>query len=84
MNFLITLEAILKEGYTKETVGVFANHVVLNNPSKETISAGLGPSGQYGIIIFAFIIIGIIAWFIKRRKNKSKVSTFPKVKRKST
>ena len=48
----------------------FLNHVILNNPSRETISAGLGPAEQYGITILALIIIGIIAYFIKRRKNK--------------
>ena len=49
---------------------IFLNHVVLNNPSKETVSAGLGPVEQYGIILFAFIIIVIISYFIKRRKKK--------------
>ena len=47
---------------------IFLNHVILNNPSTETISSGLGPSGQYGIIIFVLIIVGIIVYFIKRRK----------------
>ena len=83
MTFLITLETILREGYAKETVGVLANHVVLNNPSRETISAGLGPVEQYSIILLALIFIGITAYFIKRRKSKSKISIFPKVKRKS-
>ena len=46
-------------------------HVVLNNPSRETISAGLGPIGQYGITLIALIVIGIISYFIKRRKRKS-------------
>ena len=70
MTFLITLEAILREGYAKETVGVLANHVVLNNPSIETISAGLGPIEQYSITLIALIVIGIIAYFIKRKKKK--------------
>ena len=70
MNFLITLGAILREGYAKETVGVFANHVILNNPSRETISAGLGPIEQYSIILVALILIGIIAYFIKRKIKK--------------
>lgn len=47
----------------------FLNHVILNNPSKETISAGLGPTIQYGFSLFALIFIGIIAYFIKRRKK---------------
>ena len=45
--------------------------VILNNPSRETISAGLGPSEQYGITIVALVVIGIVAYFIKRRKRKS-------------
>ena len=45
--------------------------VILNNPSRETISAGLGPSVQYGITIIALIVIGIVAYFIKRSKRKS-------------
>ena len=49
----------------------FLNHVILNNPSKETISAGLGPVEQYGFILIALIIVGIIVYFIKRRKRKS-------------
>jgi len=47
----------------------FLNHVVLNNPSRETISAGLGPIEQYSITLIALIVIGIISYFIKRRKK---------------
>ena len=62
---------------------LFLHHeAVLNNPSRETISAGLGPVGQYGIILLAFIIIVIITYFIKRKKRKSKISMSHKVKRK--
>ena len=49
---------------------IFTNHVVLNNPSKETISAGLGPVEQYGFILIALIIVGIITWFSKKKKKK--------------
>jgi len=49
---------------------IFLNHVILNNPSKETISAGLGPIGQYGVILVALIFIWIVAYFVKRRKKK--------------
>ena len=49
----------------------FLNHVVLNNPSRETISAGLGPAGQYGFIIIVLIIIGIIIWFSKKKKSNN-------------
>lgn len=64
-----------------KTMGVFANHIILNNPSRETISAGLGPVEQYGIILLAFIIIVIIAYFIKRKKKKSEISMFSKEER---
>ncbi|MCH8945615.1 MAG: LPXTG cell wall anchor domain-containing protein [Nanoarchaeota archaeon] len=47
----------------------FLNHVILNNPSRETISAGLGPIEQYSIILVALILIGIIAYFIKRKRR---------------
>ena len=46
-------------------------HVVLNNPSRETISAGLGPIEQYSITLIALIVIGIISYFNKRKKRKS-------------
>jgi len=49
------------------------SHIILNNPSRETISAGLGPIEQYSITLIAFILIVIIAYFIKRRKNKLKL-----------
>ena len=49
----------------------FLYHVVLNNPSRETISAGLGPARQYGFIIIVLIIIGIIIWFSKKKKSNN-------------
>ena len=41
---------------------IFLHHnpVILNNPGRETITAGLGPIGQYGILLAALIIIGVI------------------------
>ena len=49
---------------------LFLHHVVIqNNPARETISAGLGPAGQYGIIIVVLILIGV-ALYIKRKKKK--------------
>ena len=48
----------------------FLYHVVLNNPSRETISAGLGPVEQYGFILVVLILIGIVAYFIKKKKKK--------------
>ena len=47
----------------------FLNHVILNSPSRETISAGLGPIEQYNIALIALILIGVTAYFIKRRKD---------------
>ncbi len=47
----------------------FLNHVILNNPSRETISAGLGPVEQYSFILIALIIVGIIIWFSKKKKK---------------
>ena len=50
---------------------LFLHHeVILNNPSRETISAGLGPIEQYSITLLALIFIGVIAYFIKRRKKR--------------
>lgn len=51
---------------------IFLNHqsVILNDPGRETISAGLGPIGQYGITLLALIIIGVIV-YIKRKKRKA-------------
>jgi len=49
---------------------IFLHHeVVLNDISRETVTAGLGPVQQYSITLLALIIIGIIAWFVRRKKN---------------
>jgi len=48
---------------------IFANHIILNNPSRETISAGLGPVEQYGFILVVLIIVGIIIRFSKKKKK---------------
>ncbi len=48
---------------------IFLHHaVVMNDPGRETISAGLGPAGQYGIILVALILIGVVL-YIKRKKK---------------
>jgi len=44
------------------------NHIILNNPSRETISAGLGPIEQYSAILLIFIIV-VIYYFIKRKRK---------------
>ena len=49
---------------------IFLHHeVVLNSPSRETISAGLGPAGQYGIILVALILIGVVLYIKRKKKN---------------
>lgn len=42
--------------------------VILNNPGRETISAGLGPIEQYGFVLLALIVVGVI-YFFKRKKK---------------
>jgi hypothetical protein len=40
---------------------------VVNLAAQETASAGLGSIGQYGIILFVLLVIGLIFW--KTRKK---------------
>ena len=47
----------------------FYEHVIVNSPSKETITAGLGNVYQYSFVLIALVIVGIIMW-IRKRKNK--------------
>ena len=53
---------------------IFLHHqsVILNDPGRETISAGLGPIQQYSITLVALIIIGIAVYFIRKRKKKKR------------
>ena len=44
--------------------------VILNNPGRETISAGLGPIEQYGIILIFVVVVGIVLYLIKRKGGK--------------
>ncbi len=44
--------------------------VILNNPGIETLSAGLGPIEQYGVVLVVLIIV-VIVYFIKRKKKTS-------------
>ncbi len=49
---------------------IFLNHeAFINNPSRETVSAGLGPVAQYGIILVALIVIAFLSYIIKRKKR---------------
>jgi len=49
---------------------MFLNHaVVQNNPGRETLTAGLGPVQQYGIVIIFLIIIGIVLFFMRKKKK---------------
>ena len=49
---------------------LFLHHTVLqNDPGRETITAGLGPAGQYGIIIVALILIGVVLYIRRKKKD---------------
>jgi len=40
---------------------------VVNPVAKETVSAGLGPVGQYGIILVVLLIAGFFLWKVKKK-----------------
>jgi len=44
-------------------------HPILIHPSRETLTAGLGNVYQYGFVLLALIIIGIISWIRRKRKK---------------
>lgn len=44
--------------------------VILNNPGRETLTAGLGPIEQYSVVLVILIIL-VIVIFIRRRKKKN-------------
>ena len=48
---------------------LFMHHepVSTNLPNKETVSAGLGPIGQYGIILLVLLVIGFVLWKVKKK-----------------
>jgi len=48
---------------------IFLHHVILNNPSRETLSAGLGPAEQYSVALVALIIIVIVVYFRKKKAS---------------
>lgn len=43
--------------------------IFVNNPSRETATAGLGNAEQYVIVLLALIIIAILI-YLKRRNKK--------------
>ena len=47
----------------------FLSHVTLNNPSRETLTAGLGPAEQYSIALVALIAIVIFVYFRKKKDS---------------
>jgi len=51
---------------------IFLHHATLNNPSRETISAGLGPAEQYFVVLLVLIFVGIIVYFRKKKKKRNK------------
>lgn len=52
----------------KKLLFLEGNSIILNNPNWESISAGLGPIQQYGIVLIVLIIIGITILMKRRRK----------------
>ncbi len=44
-------------------------HPLFNSPTKETISAGLGPSEQYIISLIALLFIGLWVYFSRKKKK---------------
>jgi len=45
------------------------NHVILNNPGRETLTAGLGPAEQYFVALVALIIIVLVVYFRKKKAS---------------
>jgi len=50
----------------------FYEHIIINSPSRETITAGLGNAYQYGFALLALVIVSIIMWIRKRKKSQKK------------
>lgn len=48
---------------------IYHETVILNSPGRETLSAGLGPIEQYGIILIV-LIIAVIVYFIRKKRKK--------------
>ena len=42
--------------------------VILNNPGRETLTAGLGPVEQYSFVLVVLIILVIVVYFRKKKK----------------
>ena len=47
---------------------IFLHHATLNNPSRETLSAGLGPVEQYSVILVLLVVLVIVVYFRKKKK----------------
>ena len=43
--------------------------VILNNPGRETLTAGLGPIEQYSVILVILIILVIIIYLRKKKTS---------------
>ena len=50
---------------------IFLHHqsVILNNPGRETLTAGLGPIEQYSVILVILIILVIIIYLRKKKTS---------------
>jgi len=47
---------------------IILHHATLNNPSRETLSAGLGPAEQYIVVLLFLIFVGFVVYFRKKKK----------------
>ena len=52
----------------KKLILLHHESVILNDPGRETISAGLGPIEQYGVILLV-LIVAVVVYFIRRKKK---------------
>ena len=48
---------------------LFLHHGSVNSVSNETVSAGLGSAGQYGVVLIVLLIAGFFLWKIRKKKE---------------
>jgi len=49
--------------------GLFLHHGTVNSVSNETAAAGLGPAGQYGVVLIALLVAVFFVWKIKKKEE---------------